>query len=376
VGCRLAEARRPSARKTNALRSAGWCVLTESLRQHLLQGHVIPAHPLALDSSRRLDERHQRALTRYYLAAGAGGVAVGVHTTQFEIREPRHGLYEPVLTLAAETVHSSASPGRGRIAMIAGVIGNTKQATREATIARDLGYDAVLLSLGAMQHASEEELVAHCREIADIAALFGFYLQPAVGGRRLSYRFWRDFVEIDGVVAIKIAPFDRYETLSVLRAVADAGRTDIALYTGNDDNIIPDLVTRYPVTDAHSPRTIRIIGGLLGHWAVWTSIAVDYHRQALATDRNPEAVSALLALGQLVTEMNAAIFDPANGYRGCLPGIHEVLTRQGLMKGPWCLDPSSALSKGQGAEIDRVLARYPELTDDAFIAEHRDEWLR
>ena len=308
------------------------------------------------------------------MAAGSGGIAVGVHTTQFEIREPRHGLYEPVLTLAAETVRSS-NVVQPSFALIAGVIGDTSQAVREALLARRLGYHAGLLGLGALKEASESDLLRHCREVAEIIPLFGFYLQPAVGGRRLSYSFWREFAEIPAVCAVKIAPFDRYETLAVVRAIKDSGRTDVALYTGNDDNIIPDLVTRYPVTGGHTPRTLRMVGGLLGHWAVWTSIAVDYHQQALKTDASPDAVSALLALGQLVTEMNAAVFDPANGFRGCIPGIHEVLRRQGLLRGTWCLDPAASLSPGQREEIDRVSAQYPALVDDAFVAQHLDEWL-
>lgn len=285
-------------------------------------------------------------------------------------------MYEPVLALAAETVRETRNDMTDSFALVAGVIGQTAQAVREAQLARSLGYGAALLGLANLDQASEDELIAHCRSVAEVMPLFGFYLQPAVGGRRLSYRFWREFAEIDAVYAIKIAPFDRYETLSVIRAVADSGRNDVALYTGNDDNIIADLVTRYPVTTEHAPRTLRIVGGLLGHWAVWTSIAADYHRQALQTESNPDAVSALLALGQLVTEMNAAIFDPANRFRGCIPGIHEVLRRQGLMQGTWCLDPALALSAGQREEIDRVIARYPALVDDAFVAQHRDEWLR
>ena len=337
---------------------------------------MIPAHPLALTAARKLDERHQRALTRYYMASGAGGIAVGVHTTQFEIRDPAHALYEPVLSLAAATVREARNDHSPPFAMVAGVIGNTRQAVNEASIARNRDYDAALLSLGALGTAPEHELIEHCRQVGDVLPLFGFYLQPAVGGRRLSYRFWREFTELPSVVAIKIAPFDRYETLSVIRAVAESGRTDVALYTGNDDNIIADLVTRYPVTGARGPRTIRMAGGLLGHWAVWTSVAADYHRQTLDTDARPDAVSALLALGQIITEMNAAVFDPANGFRGCIPGINDVLRRQGLMQGSWCLDPSHVLSPGQREEIDRVIARYPDLVDDAFVAENLDTWLR
>ena len=332
----------------------------------LLDGCVIPAHPLALTEHRTLDERRQRALTRYYLDAGAGGLAVGVHTTQFAIREPRFGLYRPVLELAAETVRSSS--GHGRVALVAGVIGDTRQAVKEAELAAALGYDVALLGLGALKHATESELIEHCRAVAEVLPLFGFYLQRAVGGRVLSHGFWRAFAEIPNVWAIKIAPFNRYQTLDVVRAVIDSGRRDIALYTGNDDNIIADLLTAFP------PHGARIVGGLLGQWAVWTSRAVDLlHRVRQDADSMP--ASRWLSENAALTDANGAIFDAANGFAGCIAGIHEVLRRQGLLRGTWCLDPAEGLSPGQSAEIDRVCRHYPALADDDVVRKNLDRWL-
>ncbi len=334
-----------------------------TLRTRLAKGAVIPAHPLALTAERRLDERRQRALTRYYLAAGAGGVAVGVHTTQFAIRDPRVGLFEPVLRLAMEEM-------RGRdVVKVAGAIGNTGQAVREAELARGIGYEAVLLSLAALQTASPDELIEHCRRVAEVAPLFGFYLQPAVGGRVLPYSFWRRFAEIENVVAIKMAPFNRYQTLDVVRAVADSGRSDIALYTGNDDNIVLDLLNVY----RFGGKEWRIAGGLLGHWAVWTKRAVELmervHWAAIPHD-------GFFIENNEVTDANAAFFDSANGFHGCIAGLHEVLRRQGLLAGRWCLDEREDLSPGQMEEIDRVYRQYPDWNDDAFVRQHLDEWLR
>jgi dihydrodipicolinate synthase/N-acetylneuraminate lyase len=344
-----------------------------ALRASLGAGVVIPAHPLALTAERRLDERHQRALTRYYLDAGAGGLAVGVHTTQFEIRRPEHGLYRPVLRLAAETAHGWRDATHPPVALIAGAIGETAQAVAEAEVAASLGYDLVLLSLGALRDASDEALIAHCRAVADVLPLFGFYLQPAVGGRVLGYRFWRQFAEIDRAWAIKIAPFDRYRTLDVVRAVADSGRSDLALYTGNDDAIVPDLVTPFPAGDGGQPR--RIVGGLLGQWAVWTHAAVQLLRRARAARETGSVDAALLHDGAALSDANAAIFDAANGFAGCIPGIHEVLRRQGLLRGRWCLDPKEELSRGQSEEISRVLRAYPELSDDGFVEERLEGWM-
>ena len=325
-------------------------------RERLREGAVIPAHPLALTAERKLDERRQRALTRYYLAAGAGGVAVGVHTTQFEIRDC--GLLAPVLELAMEELR------RADTIRIAGIVGTTAQALKEAELAARLGYQAGLLSLGAMASASVPELLEHARAVASVIPLFGFYLQPAVGGRVLPYEFWRAFAEIENVVAIKIAPFNRYQTIDVMRAVAESGR-QIALYTGNDDNILLDLLTPYRFGET----TLRIVGGLLGHWAVWTRRAVELLEQRYRTGDS-------LTLAIEITDSNAAFFDAANGFRGCIAGIHEVLRRQGLLAGRWCLNPREDLSPGQMEEIDRVYRAYPHLNDDEFVRRHIDGWMK
>jgi dihydrodipicolinate synthase/N-acetylneuraminate lyase len=339
-----------------------------SWRARLREGVVIPAHPLALTANRKLDERRQRALTRYYLAAGAGGVAVGVHTTQFEIREPRFGLFEPVLELAMEELRGSDT------IKVAGLVGSTAQAVREAELAARRGYDAGLLSMAALAESSTQELLAHARAVAEVIPLFGFYLQPAVGGRILPYEFWREFAAIERVVAIKIAPFNRYRTLEVLRAVADSGRAgEIALYTGNDDSIVTDLLTPFRFGDS----TLRMSGGLLGHWAVWTLRAVRMLERMHADVPGETALApSWLTLAAEITDANAALFDAANGFRGCIAGIHEVLRRQGLLAGRWCLNPDEDLSPGQATEIDRVCRAYPHLNDDAFVRDRLDEWLR
>jgi len=389
-------------------------------RAHLRDGQVIPAHPLALTPERALDERHQRALTRYYVAAGAGGMAVGVHTTQFEIRE--FGLYRPVLELAAETADAAlaaeaeresslAGPVTGLAAprtgvlppfpldvdielppdasghrapepspprpfiKVAGLVGDTRQAVGEAAVAVALGYHAGLLSLAAMGDASDDALVRHCRSLAEVIPLFGFYLQPAVGGRVLGHRFWRELAEIANVVAIKIAPFNRYQTIDVVRAVAESGREDIALYTGNDDNIILDLLTRFPCRQGGRPVERRIVGGLLGQWAVWTRRAVELLDE-IKRVRDADTLSASwLGRAAALTDANGALFDVHHDFAGSIVGIHEVLRRQGLMRGVWTLDARQRLLPEQEAEIDRVVRTYPALTDDAFVAEHRDGWL-
>jgi dihydrodipicolinate synthase/N-acetylneuraminate lyase len=343
-----------------------------TLRQELLRGLVIPAHPLALTQARQLDERRQVALTRYYCDAGAGGIAVGVHTTQFAIRDPAIGLLEPVLALAIDTAREWCGKRRQRPVTVAGVVGPTAQAIGEAELAVSLGYDAALLSLGALRDADNRTVLEHCRRIAEIIPVVGFYLQPAVGGRVLDRAFWREFLDIEPVVAIKVAPFDRYRTLDVVMALAESGRREVALYTGNDDAIVADLLTPFPARDGQPP--VRFAGGLLGQWAVWTSQAVDLLRRCRAGSDGEEP-SRLLALGAELTDANAAFFDPAHQFAGCIPGIHEVLRRQGLLAGRWCLDPREDLSPGQAEEIDRVLARYPHLADDAFVKEHLDRWL-
>ena len=339
----------------------------------LRQGGVIPAHPLALTPAGRWDVRYQRALTRYYLDAGAVGVAVGVHTTQFAIRKA--GLYPSVLALGAETVSGSA-PARP-IVTIAGVIGPTRQAVAEAGTARDLGYHVALLSLGGLDRWTDDRLLAHAREVAGVMPLMGFYLQPAVGGRPLGYRFWRRFAEIDNVVAIKVAPFNRYQTLDVLRGVADAGRLgSIALYTGNDDAIVADLVTGHRLTTPGGRTvTARFVGGLLGHWAFWTHRAVALVAACQAAVRAGVVPAALLRLGAATTEANAAVFDAGNGFAGCIAGINEVLRRQGLLRSARCLDPAERMSPGQAAAITRVGKAYPRLADDEFVARNLDRWL-
>lgn len=322
---------------------------------------VIPAHPLALNAERKLDERRQRALTRYYMDAGVTGIAVGVHTTQFAIRDV--GLYEPVLQLAMEEMNNAPD-----LMTVAGVVGPTAQALREAGIAAKLGYKAVLLSLAALRDASIDQLIAHTRAVSEVLPVFGFYLQPAVGGRALPYGFWRRFVEIPNVVAIKIAPFNRYQTLDVVRALAESGRSEeISLLTGNDDNILIDLLTDFRFNDT----MVRIEGGLLGHWAVWTRTAAS-----IAAMCEEPVTPELLTLNVEVTDANAAFFDAANNFHGCIAGLHEVLRRQGLLEGRWCLDLNEDLSPGQMEEIDRVYAAYPHLNDDEFVQENLDNWLR
>ena len=352
--------------------------LPSEIETLLRKGVVIPAHPLALTGGRRLDEVRQRGLTRYYLAAGAGGIAVGVHTTQFEIRDPKFGMFRPVLELAGETVREFERKQNRPVVRIAGICGPTAQAVAEAEFAAGCGYHAGLLSLAALGEASDEELIAHARAVAQVIPLFGFYLQPSVGGRLLGYNFWRRFVEIENVVAIKIAPFSRYQTLEVVRAVAEAGRGDrIALYTGNDDNIVVDLLTTFRFPTAQGPCCLRIVGGLLGHWAAWTRRAVEMLESIHAlVERSSPIPPQMFTLAAEVTDANRALFDPEHGFAGCIAGIHEVLRRQGLLQGRWCLDSKQDLSAGQREQIDRVYAAYPHLNDDAFVAEHLSEWLR
>jgi hypothetical protein len=333
-------------------------------RDKLLSGLVIPAHPLALTAERRLDERRQRALTRYYLAAGARGIAVGVHTTQFAIRNPKFALLRPVLELAKE---ESAEKD---VVKIAGVCGKQPQAVQEAELAAKLCYDVALLSLADLRGEPVPQLLEHARSIASIIPIMGFYLQSSVGGFVLPYEFWRGLAEIENLVAIKVAAFNRYHTLDVLRAVAESGRAhEIALYTGNDDHILLDLLTEFDFGE----KKVRFAGGLLGQWAVWTKTAVD--QLELIKKRSGMIPSDVVTLAEQLTDANSAIFDPLHHFNGCIPGIHEILRRQGLLKGRWCLDPEEDLSPGQTEEIDRVCKAYPHLQDDVFVKEHLDEWL-
>ena len=345
--------------------------MKSEVRRLIAEGTVVPAHPLALDAGCGLDVVHQRALTRYYIAAGAGGLAVGVHTTQFAIREA--GLYQPVLELAAETAANWTSRP---LALVAGLVGPTRQAVTEAKLARGIGYHAGLLSLAAMISASEDDIIAHCAAVAREIPLVGFYLQPAVGGVILSTEFWRRFAAIDNVIAIKIAPFNRYRTLDVLRGVSAAGALDrVALYTGNDDHILLDLLLPFDLRDRGVTTRAYFRGGLLGHWSVWTATAIRQFEMCRAA-RGKETIPAdLLALDARVTDCNSAFFDVANNFHGCIAGCHEILRRQGLMENIRCLDPAEGLSPGQMAEIDRVCREHADLSDDAFVASHLPKWL-
>ncbi len=348
--------------------------LSPDLYAALHDGLVIPAHPLALTEERKLDEASQRALTRYYIASGAGGIAVGVHSTQFEIRDPEHNLFEKVLALAAEETEK-AKIGRPFI-RVAGICGPVEQALDEVETALKYGYDAALLSMGGLGNRSEDELIERTRRVAERMPVIGFYLQPSVGGRVFTYDFWLRFAEIPNVVAIKMAPFNRYQTLDVARAVVSSSRRDeIALYTGNDDNIVVDLLTKFSFEVDGFRREKAVVGGLLGHWAVWTRRAVELLEEIKRVRDGETIAKEWLTRAIEVTDTNAAFFDPANGFAGCIPGIHEVLVRQGLMKGTWCLNPHERLSPGQQEEIDRVYASYPRLNDDEFVAAGLAGWL-
>ena len=348
-----------------------WSELPADILALLRRGAAIPAHPLALDRSRRLDPTRQRALTRYYLDAGAGGLAVGVHATQFAIREV--GLYEPVLELAARTTREWT---QRPVVLIAGLSGRTGQARTEAQVALAHGYHAGMLSLASMHGASVDELIEHCAAVADQIPLIGFYLQTAVGGMALPVEFWRRFALIENVIAIKMAPFNRYRTLDVVRGVVAADAQDrVTLYTGNDDHIVLDLLAPYAVKRDDVEISVRIRGGLLGHWSVWTRSAVDQLeriRQAVAAG---PVEASLLALDSRVTDCNSAFFDVAHDFAGCIPGCHEVLRRQGLLEGIWCLDPNETLSPGQAEEIDRVCREHSDLADDVFVAANLSRWL-
>jgi len=348
-----------------------WSALPWEILDLLRKGVVIPAHPLALDENRKLDVRRQRALTRYYIDAGAGGIAVGVHTTQFAIRDV--GLYEPVLRLAAETADHWA---RRPLIRIAGLAGQTSQAKAEAQLSRSLGYHAGLLSLAALKTASEDDLIAHCAAVADEIPLVGFYLQPAVGGLVLPVSFWRRFAQLDNVIAIKIAPFNRYRTLDVVRGVVAAKAEErITLYTGNDDHIVLDLLSPWVIARGDERLSVRIKGGLLGHWSVWVKTAVDLLDRIHCAVETGTVDFDLLGLDSRVTDCNAAFFDVMNDFKVCIAGCHEVLRRQGLLAGIWCLDPCEQLSRGQADEIDRVYAAHGDLSDDAFVHARLERWL-
>jgi len=350
--------------------------LNPEIKNLLHRGTVIPAHPLALTAERELDKRHQRMLTRYYIASGAGGIAIGVHTTQFEIRDPEVNLYKSVLQLAVQEIDRAKL--KRPFIKVAGVSGDTEQAVNEAQICSDLGYDIVLVSTNGLGNWSEEALLERASKIAEIIPVFGFYLQPAVGGRILSFNFWKAFAEIENVHAIKMAPFNRYQTLEVVRAVCSSSRSDeIALYTGNDDNIIADLLTTYEVQVGGKAVKKDIVGGLLGHWAVWTQKAVEQLQNIHSFKNSNDTIpKEILTKNISVTDANAAFFDAANNFKGCIAGIHEVLFRQGLLRGIWCLNETEKLSEGQKEEIDRVYLDHPELNDDQFVRENISDWTK
>lgn len=353
-----------------------WLEKRDKCLSLLKEGLVIPAHPLALDKNGKLDERSQKAITRYYCEAGAGGVAVAVHSTQFEIRDAKIGLHRPVLELALEGVRHYENSDRS-ILKIAGVIGDTDQAVKEACLASELGYDLVLISLGALKGKTNKYLIKHLSLVSEVLPIMGFYLQPAVGGRELNFDFWREAAELNNLVAIKIAAFNRYQTLDVIRAVAESNRSDnIALYTGNDDNIILDLLCQYDLVKEPKANSLRFVGGLLGHWAFWTSKAVEQLEEIRKTNPVDSVIqSSLLSLASRVTDANAAVFDAANNFAGCIPGINEILRRQGLMQTNRTLRKDETLSEGQLENIDRIYSIYPELNDDEFVDENLDRWL-
>jgi len=348
-------------------------VVVDSLRD----GIVIPAHPLALSAERKLDERRQRGLSRYYLDAGSGGLAVGVHTTQFAIREPQHGLLRPVLELAAETIREHEDKTGSRIVRVAGVCGQTEDALRDVELACELGYDLGLLNLSAFPDAEDDTLLDHVRRVAEVIPLFGFYLQPDIGGRFLSREFFREFAAIPNLIAVKMAAFDRGLTQEAIEGIEDSGRGDaVILYTGNDNFIIEDLTEGYLIPTANGTKLRRMAGGLLGHWAVWTKAAVETLETIKAARSSENFDPADFAeLASQVTEMNHFLFDFDNSFHGCISGVHEILRRQGLLEGTWCLNPNEVLSSGQSEALTRVSEAYPHLTDDAFVAENLERWM-
>ncbi len=333
----------------------------------LTRGAFLPAMPLVLDEDRRFDEAGQRRLIRYYLESGVDGIAVAVHTTQFAIRDPKINLFERVLTVAISEINAYRARTGREILAVAGACGEAPQAVAEAKLAKSLGYDAALLSPGGLNHLSEKALIERTRQVAEVLDVIGFYLQVAVGGRVFTYDYWRQVCAIPGVKAIKCAAFNRYLTVDVARAIAFADH-DIALYTGNDDSIVTDLLTEYAFQDGDTLRTVRTVGGLLGHWSAWTHTAVEMFREIRKLRPGEPIPAKWMTVAAQVTDVNSAFFDTRNNFAGCIAGMHEVLRRQGLMKGIWCLDPDESLSPGQAEEIDRVYRLYPDLNDDAFVA--------
>lgn len=361
------------------LRNERGIIKMRNRQEHALElfknGTVIPANPLALDENRKFDEKGQRLLTNYYLHAGSGGIAVGVHTTQFEIRLPRYHLYEKVLESVVKEIEAYEIRNQKTIVRIAGVCGDAEQAVKETRTAKELGYDAVLLSPGGLEHLSEEEMLDRTKAVAAVLPVIAFYLQTAVGGRVFSFGYWEEICRIPGVIGIKCASFNRYTTLDVVRAAAASERArEIALYTGNDDNILIDLLTDYQFQENGILYRKGFVGGLLGHWSVWTKKAVELFNLIQEEKKKGCVSNKLMTLAAQITDVNGVLFDAAHDFRGCIAGLHEVLRRQGLMKGIWCLDPSVTLSEGQAEEIERIYQMYPNLNDDGFIKEHIGEW--
>ncbi len=339
----------------------------EKALEILHAGTVIPATPLMLDSNRKFDKAMQKRLTRYYLEAGVGGIATAVHTTQFEIRKPEINLYETVISSVMDTINEYEEETGKVIVKVAGVCGDIEQATKEATLAKNLGFDAVLLSTGGLDSWSEDALVERAKVIAGIIPVILFSMQTAVGGRKFSYAYWEKAAEIEGVVAVKCASFNRYQTHDIVRAMTLSSRADkIALYTGNDDNIVIDLATEYVFEADGETKRAEIVGGLLGHWCAWTKKAVEIFHGIKSGEIKGEK---LLSLAAAVTDTNSAFFDTTNNFAGCIAGVHEVLRRQGFTDGIYLLNPEEQLSDGQFEEIDRVYRMYPELNDDAFAKE-------
>lgn len=300
---------------------------------------------------------------------------MGVHTTQFAIR--KKGLYEPVLRLAVDTV--SDLRARRPIIKVAGVSGTPEQAVAEAQLAADLGYDLALVIPGGSK--TEDELLEKVRLVSSVIPVFGFYLQPAVGGMPLSFKFWRILSDIEGVAAIKIAPFDRYRTFDVMRGVLMSERcSEIALYTGNDDNIVADLFASLSAVVGGEKREVRFVGGLLGQWAVWTRRAVStlaMVKRARKGGLVPAEMRELFEEAGEMTEANAVIFDATNDFKGSIAGIGEVLRRQGLTANSKTLESRDSLSPGQSREIEEMLIRHPSLhtEDDEMIRQRLDQWL-
>jgi dihydrodipicolinate synthase/N-acetylneuraminate lyase len=344
-------------------------MINKEVLQKLWDGGFIPAHPLALNEDLSIDEVSQRRLTRYYISCGVDGLAIGVHTTQFEIRNPAYNYYEKVLDITADEISKTTT--NPAFIKVAGICGITPQAIKEARVAKNLGYNLGLLSMGGLNSFSEKELIERTKAIAGEIPVFGFYLQPLVGGRIFSYHFWEQFCSIENVYAIKTAPFNRYYTLDVVRAICNSERNDeIALYTGNDDNIVTDLVTPYTLMNGNQPVHKKFAGGLLGHYAVWTKKSVElFHKIKNGLKNNNLNYEEILKTSVEVTDMNAAIFDVAHNFQGSIAGIHEILRRQGLLNGIWCLNPKDKLSDGQSEEIDRVISQYKKRTDDDYVKE-------